>query len=93
MADLNKATVRSVEGGGMVTSYPDRAFDLTPSDADEFIDAAVCVYVGASGDVAVEPWRGGNTVTFSLSAGDFVPVAVRRVLATGTTATGLIGVY
>lgn len=93
MADISSTIVRSVQGGGTITSYPDRAFDLTPSDVEEFTEAAVCVYVGSSGDVVVEPWRGDNTVTFSMSTGEFVPVAVRRVLSTGTTATGLIGVY
>ena len=90
---LLKNIVRSIKGGGMVTAFPTRAFDITPSDETEWVNAAVTVWVGGAGDVVVEPWEGGNTVTFGLDAGDVVPVSVRRVLNTGTTATSLRGIY
>ena len=90
---LIKNIVRSIKGGGMVTAFPTRAFDITPSDETEWVNAAVTVFVGGSGDVVVEPWDGGNTLTFNLDAGSLVPVSVRRVLETGTTATDLKGIY
>lgn len=90
---LDPSIIRSTRGGGMVTSFPSRAFDITPSDAVEWDDTSVTVWVNGAGDVVVEPWQGGGTVTFTMLAAQLVPVAVRRVLATGTTATGLIGVY
>ena len=71
--------------------FPDRAVAVTPSDAT--ILPPSTIYVGVGGDVAVEPWTGDNTVTFvGLPAGAIVPVRVRRVLATGTTATNLVQV-
>lgn len=84
-------TGRNQSGGG-VTSFPLHAADLTPSDTTEYIEGRQ-VYVGGAGDVTVEPFYGNNTVTFSLEAGQFVPVVCRRVLATGTTATDLVGIY
>lgn len=90
---LSDNTYRAIEGGGMITAYPTRAFDITPSDETEWSEVGVSVWVGGSGDVTVEPWHGNNTVTFSMVEGQIVPVTVRRVLSTGTTATGLIGIY
>jgi len=90
---LSKNIVASIKGGGVVTAFPTRAFELTPDDDVTFVNAAVAVRAGSDGIVVVEPWEGGNTVPFPVSEGEFVPVSVKRVLATGTTATGLIGVY
>lgn len=93
---------RSAKTGGMVTAFPMRGFNITASDATEY-EGGVAVYAGGDGDVTVEPINGAGgmapdgysdtTLTFTLVAGDFVPVTVKRVLATGTTATGLIAVY
>jgi hypothetical protein len=74
-----------------VPRFPDRAEAITPSDA-AFLSPTT-VYVGVTGDVTVEPWVGDNTVTFvAVPAGTAVPVRAKRVLATGTTATDLVGV-
>lgn len=77
--------------GGSISSFPTRAEEITPSDSTTYHEGRQ-VIVGGAGDVTVEPFYGGNTVTFSLEAGQFVPVVVRRVLA-ATTATDLVGVY
>lgn len=78
--------------GGKVTSFPLHAEAITPSDSIEY-GRGRQVFAGDAGEVTVEPFYGNNTVTFSLEAGQYVPVVCRRVLATGTTATGLVGVY
>ena len=47
--------------------------------------------MGGGGDVAVTT-QGGNNATFkNVAAGTFLKVQVRKVLATGTTATNLLG--
>jgi hypothetical protein len=90
---LSPGIVRTTAGGGLVTAFPIRAFAITASDATVF-EQPVAVRVGTSGAVAVEPWEGGNTVTYaSIADGDYVPVMVRRVLSTGTTASNLTGQY
>jgi hypothetical protein len=49
--------------------------------------------VGVAGAVKVT-FFDGTTVTFgTLVAGVIHPLRVKRVFATGTTATGIIGVY
>ena len=65
------------------------AVAITPSDsaAQQYRS----IYVGGAGNVAVKT-LGGNTVTFTAPpVGTVLPVEVSQVLATGTTATLLIG--
>lgn len=62
---------------------------VTPHDtnANEY----KALYVGGAGNVAVRT-KGGQTVTFSgATAGSFLWIEVDRVLATGTTATLILG--
>ena len=69
-----------------------RAASVTPSDTADMARAPVGLYIGGGGDVAVE-MVGGGTVTFVAVAGAVLPIQPRKVLATGTTATGIIALY
>ena len=65
------------------------AFVITPSDST--VHRAQAVYVGGAGNIAVKT-EDGTTLTFSgAQAGTILPVKTSQVLATGTTATNLIG--
>ncbi len=77
-----------------VTLLPPHAEVVTPSDSEEF-DGPVSIFVGGDGDVSVVPVlpTGASAITLTLSAGDFVPFLVRKVNATGTTATSLVAVW
>ena len=68
---------------------PTRAKAITTSDsADNYFDS---IYVGGDGNVAVIT-AGGDTITFQgVLGGTILPVKVKKVLATGTTATNLVG--
>jgi len=73
--------------------FPDRASSVTPDDNAVFNPSTI--YVGGAGDVAVVPVANndGDSVVFSgLIAGSVVPIRVKQVLATGTTATNLVRV-
>lgn len=51
------------------------------------------VYVGVSGDVAVVPALQDTSVTFkNVPQGTILPVKVKKVLSTGTTATDMVAV-
>lgn len=68
------------------------AVAITPSDAAG-IALTRGVYIGGAGNLRVD-MADGTTVTFSgLAAGIVHPLAVKKVYATSTTATGVIGVY
>src|SRR5512146_2570067 len=85
--------------GAVHPNYPSRdALAVTPSDTKDLTDAtgdampcyAKALYVGVTGDVKVIP--AGHTaddtgVTFTAHPVGYLPVQVRRVFATGTTAT------
>ena len=68
------------------------AFAVTPSDAADLDNWALALYVGTAGDVRVDTW-GGETVTFANVPAGVLPVRVKRVYATGTTAAGIVGLY
>lgn len=67
------------------------AFAVTPSDTVNFTDPARALYIGGAG-TAVVITEAGETVTFAgLLAGSILPVQARRVNATSTTATSIVG--
>lgn len=61
---------------------------VIPSDTTDLNDVAVALYVETGGAVSVVTVAGESR---SIMVGDFffLPVGVTRVLATGTTATGI----
>lgn len=66
-------------------------FPITPSDSVDLSEDVGAIYIGGAGDVSLVTVR-GTTLTFTgLPAGITLPWKARRVLATGTTATNLIG--
>lgn len=69
---------------------------ITPSDTLDILPESRPLYglfVGGAGNVVVVK-RDGSTVTFNTPAVGFVlPVIYKRVNATNTTATGLVGLY
>lgn len=66
-------------------------FDITPDDGADLASVTRGLMVSAAGDVAVT-FRDGSTVTLpGLSPGVIYPLRVTRVLASGTTATGVKG--
>ncbi|MCG8441816.1 MAG: hypothetical protein MI723_08405 [Caulobacterales bacterium] len=74
-----------------LTSPPARAFAITPNDGVDLAVATRGLMVASAGDVALVT-VGGDTVTLpGLLAGVQYAIRANRVLATGTTATGLIG--
>ena len=73
---------------GSVTAPAGDAFAITPHDTDVF--RATALYVGGSGDLSVV-MESGTTVTFVGVSAGILPIRVRSVRATGTTATDIVG--
>ncbi|SMD17129.1 hypothetical protein [Rhizobium sp. RU36D] len=67
------------------------AFAITPSDATELAEPTRGIYVGQGGDISVIMLAGEAVVLRSVAAGSILPLRVRRVQATGTTASHLVG--
>ena len=72
-----------------------RAAAVTPSDTVDLTAYAKALYVGAAGNVRVLTVGGedADAVTFANHPVGWFPVQVRRVLATGTTATQIVAAF
>ncbi len=70
-----------------------RGFAITASDAVDLVAETRAIYVGAGGDVSVVLSSGDEVGFAGLAGGTLLPVRVRRVKASGTTAGQLVGLY
>jgi len=76
-------------------SAAEHVFLITPHDVNDLAHPTVGISFAAAGALKVDT-VGGETVTIpsgTLAAGAIHPLRVTRVYATGTGATGIIGVY
>ena len=67
-------------------------FSITPHNRNNLSRPVRSIWVNGAGNVAVVAQNGDEAI-FAVSAGMLLPVQPVRVKATGTTATGLIGLY
>lgn len=81
----------------MNTNYADTAesganygWEITPNDGTDLVRVTRAVRAAGAG---VIKWhnRTGDLQTTTVGAGETVPIRARRILATGTTATGIEG--
>lgn len=66
---------------------------IAPSDGADLTVMPRALMVTQSGNVAVVMKDGSTGTLPALQAGVPYPIRVRRVLSTGTTATGIVGLY
>ena len=65
--------------------------DLTPNDENDLNNVTRAVWVGTYGDIAVV-LASGDSVTFKNVSG-WMPLRVKRLMATGTTVSDIVGVW
>lgn len=66
---------------------------VTPSDSTDLAaGVARSLYIGGAGNIAFDDAQGTTISATAVAAGLF-PVLVKRVRATGTTATGILALY
>lgn len=68
-----------------------RAWAITKNDDNELTYVTKGLYVGGDGDVAVRMFDGTDVTFANVPAGTILPIMVKRVLATGTDATSIVG--
>jgi len=71
------------------------AYDMAAVTASDTADITPTrgVYIGGAGDLKVDT-AGGTTITLSATAaGSILPISVKRIYATGTTATNIVALY
>lgn len=78
--------------GGM-GEPPINAKLVSPSDTDELATISRALYVGGAGNIALV-MASGDAVTFTgVLAGSFLPIRVKKIKSTLTTATYILNLY
>lgn len=68
------------------------AAEITPNDAVDLAITSRALYIGQPGDLRVTT-AGDDTVTFAGVPAGILPMRVRRVHATGTTAGAIVAIW
>lgn len=79
-----------------VISSPDPAYAaaaVTPSDSTDLTSVARGLYIGGAGAVNVDLPDGSTVLFAAANSGSILPVRVRRVRSTSTTATNIVALY
>jgi len=66
---------------------------VTPSDATNLTNNARGLYVGVTGNVSVVTITGDTAVFVGVPAGSIIPLRIKRVNSTSTTATDMVALY
>lgn len=68
-----------------------KAIEITPHDTNELVPYPRALYVGGTGTLKVKTLR-DSVVTFTgVPVGMIIPIVVKQVYATGTSASGIVG--
>jgi len=67
--------------------------NVVPSDSSALNNVTRALYVGGGGDLQAELVSGRQVSFTALPSGAMLPLRLTRVLATGTTATGLVALW
>jgi hypothetical protein len=87
MTDTFETHVRSL------TSPPEHGLAVTPSDAQDLPYVTRAIYVGGAGDLAIRLQDGTELVLRNVVAGTLLPIRVARILASGTSVSGVVGFW
>jgi len=69
------------------------AFEIIPDDETDLPHETIAIYVGFDGDLKVDLISGETITMYNLASGAWHPIQAKRVYATGTTATYILGAY
>ena len=73
------------------TEFARGAFAITPDDANALPKVALGLWVGGAGNLTVKMQDGSTAALNAINAGTMLPLVVAQVMATGTSATLLVG--
>ncbi len=76
-----------------LTSPPEHAAAIQPQDGVDLSVVTRALYVGTPGDVTVRMFGGGVVTLANVPGGTMLPLRVDRVLATGTSAGAILGLW
>lgn len=76
-----------------LTSPLERGFSITPHDTNALAHVTRELYVGTGGTIVMELKHGDNVTLANVPDGARLPYRAAKVLATSTTASGMVGLY
>lgn len=75
-----------------LSSPPSDLIAVTPDDATDLAQVSRALNAATAGTIRVTT-REGTTGSITVAAGIIIPIRVRRIWATGTTATGIVALF
>jgi hypothetical protein len=73
-------------------SFPNDAQVVSPSNSSDFSESSV-LWIGGAGNVRVTTDQGSDVTFTGVLSNTTLPVRVKRVWSTGTTATNIVRVF
>ncbi len=80
-------------GGKTHMSPAMNGFTITPSDTVNFTNEARAIYVGVGGTIVLVTNAGDTITLVGVVTGTILPIMTKRINATSTTATTMVGLY
>jgi len=77
----------------MAQAIPRNCRVVVPNDSSDLPRPYATVYIGGAGNIKVTSENGDTSLFVGVIAGTFLPVSVKRVWATTTTATNLVACW
>jgi hypothetical protein len=74
-----------------ITAPAGHGFAVTAHDANDLPETTRALYVGGGGTIALVLASGATITLSGVPSGALLPIRACRVLATGTTATAMVG--
>lgn len=86
---------RGYQGRDLITAAASSAAVIVPSDSADLPNFSRGIYIGGAGNLTVDMVdQPGVSVQFvAVPAGAVLPIQVRKVYATGTSASALVALY
>lgn len=80
-------------GSSGLTGSATRSAAVSPNDSTDLANVTRALWVGGAGNVALMLVDDSSAVTFvGVAAGTLLPLRVKRVMSTNTTATNIVAV-
>jgi hypothetical protein len=77
------------QGSGPLCAYG-RGAVITPNDGADIANTSLALWVGGAGNLNVDLADGGTVLVSGIPAGTLLPLRVKRVRSTSTTATLIV---
>jgi len=71
----------------------ENAVAVVPNDSSDLTNTARALYIGGAGNIKVDTSAGDTVIFYAAPVGSIIPVRVRRVYSTGTTATNITSIF